>query len=284
MQALKGGMKRKKFIVIIFQLIAIIGIAQPTISITSSANETVCVNETVTFIVDTSGCNSSSQQIEWFVNDSLVFVSDTNVFSANTFANGDQISAQYSCLDGNGNTIDSVISATVALSIDDPMAEAGDNYVIDLGDEVILNGSGNGSYLWGPSEGLSSTTVAEPTASPEATTTYYLTVTSDNGCESEDYVTVSVIILRPTNTFTPNGDGYNDTWDIGGISFYPNAKINVYDRWGQKVFNVIGYTSEKKWDGTNRGLKLPAGTYYYVIDKNNGSDEKFVVGYVTIIK
>ena len=260
-------------------------LAQPTIVITSSATSSVCVNDEVTFVADTSGCSSSaSGEIEWFVNGTSVSVGDTNAFSSDSLSDGDVVTAQYICLDASGNGTDTASSNTVSLQVDDPMADAGEDKIIDLGDEVILEGSGNGTYSWGPAEGLSSTTVAQPSASPEVTTKYYLTVTDANGCVSTDEVTVAVIVLHPTNTFTPNGDGYNDTWDIGGINYYPSARVTVYDRWGQKVFNVTGYTEEKKWDGTNRGLKLPASTYYYVIDKNNNSNEPFFVGYVTIIK
>ena len=60
-------------------------------------------------------------------------------------------------------------------------------------------------------------------------------------------------------------------------------QVTVYDRWGQKVFNVVGYTTDKRWDGTNRGLKLPTSTYYYVIDLNTDGDTDAYVGYVTII-
>ncbi|WP_374948969.1 cadherin-like beta sandwich domain-containing protein [Mucilaginibacter sp.] len=68
------------------------------------------------------------------------------------------------------------------------------------------------------------------------------------------------------NTFTPNGDGINDTWNIGDVDAYPNTTIEVFNRQGQKVFNSLGYGVP--WDGTYKGLLLPPGSYYYLI-KNN---------------
>jgi len=251
----------------------------PTVTVTSSATD-VCVNDDVTFTADTSGCNSSST-IEWFVNGTTVATGTANTFTSTGFTDGDEITATYTC------TSSCPISSTsngVTLNVDDPMADAGSDVIIAPGESTILQGSGEGTYSWGPSEGLSSTEIAGPLASPEATTTYQLTVTSAGGCESYDDVTVVVDIpIYVPNTFTPNEDGYNDYWDISNMSRYPSAKVTVYDRWGQKVFNVVGYTTDKRWDGTNRGLKLPASTYFYVIDLQTGNDGGIVTGSITLI-
>jgi gliding motility-associated-like protein len=56
--------------------------------------------------------------------------------------------------------------------------------------------------------------------------------------------------------------------------------VEIYDRWGEKVFSSVGY--ENKWDGTRNNETLPAGTYYFVIDfKNGGSPKK---GAITILR
>ena len=251
----------------------------PTITITSTATD-VCVNDDVTFTADTSGCNSSGT-VEWLVNGSTAATGTANTFTSTGFTDADVITGIYTC------TTACPISSTsngIVLTVDDPMADAGPDVLIAPGESTILQGDGEGTYSWGPSEGLSSTNIAQPLASPEATTTYQLTVTSAGGCESYDDVTVVVAVpIYVPNTFTPNEDGYNDYWEILNISRYPSAKVNVYDRWGQKVFNVVGYTNDKRWDGTNRGLKLPASTYFYVIDLQTGSDGGIVTGSITII-
>jgi hypothetical protein len=94
--------------------------------------------------------------------------------------------------DANGCTDDDVVTVTV-LSL--PVADAGQGGEICQGDGWPLNGSGGVSYSWTPATGLSQADVASPVASPDATSTYVLTVTDGNGCQGTDEVTVSVIPL-----------------------------------------------------------------------------------------
>ncbi|AMQ55613.1 MBG domain-containing protein [Algoriphagus sanaruensis] len=66
------------------------------------------------------------------------------------------------------------------------------------------------------------------------------------------------------NTFTPDGDGINDTWGIPEIRFYQGASVQVFERSGERVF----YTEDPdvRWDGTYKGRELPVGTYYWVLE------------------
>jgi gliding motility-associated-like protein len=90
----------------------------------------------------------------------------------------------------------------------------------------------------------------------------------------------AAIQLDIPNTFTPNGDGINDTWAIKNLDNYPKSTVNVFNRWGQSVFSSIGYPSP--WDGSYKGNSLPSGTYYYIIDPKTGSP--VFSGWLTIIK
>ena len=81
------------------------------------------------------------------------------------------------------------------------------------------------------------------------------------------------------NSFSPNGDGINDYYQIGGIYNYENPVLEIYNRWGQLVFKKdhygdIGYwgsEAEAWWNGrSNNKMTLgsqdvPAGTYYYIL-------------------
>jgi gliding motility-associated-like protein len=89
--------------------------------------------------------------------------------------------------------------------------------------------------------------------------------------------TLAIVI---PNTFTPNGDGINDTWDIKLLDSYPNCTVNIYNRYGENVYSSVGYGIA--WNGTYRGAQLPQGTYYYIINLNNGL--KVLSGSVTIIR
>ncbi|ASU34313.1 gliding motility-associated C-terminal domain-containing protein [Mucilaginibacter xinganensis] len=67
-------------------------------------------------------------------------------------------------------------------------------------------------------------------------------------------------VLTIVDSFSPNGDGINDCWYIKNIDNYPKADVSVFSRYGQRVFQSIGYS--KPWDGRFNGAYLPAGTYY----------------------
>ncbi len=91
---------------------------------------------------------------------------------------------------------------------------------------------------------------------------------------------VGACIISIPNTFTPNGDGVNDLWDITALQGYPTCTVNIYNRYGTLVYNSIGYP--KAWDGNYNGNALPIGTYYYIIDLKNG--KKKLTGPITILR
>ena len=84
---------------------------------------------------------------------------------------------------------------------------------------------------------------------------------------------VSVVGLessfKANKVFSPNGDGYNDTWTIEHADLYGNADIRIYDENGLEVFSSLGY--ETPWDGTDNGKQLKTGTYYYIITLSDGT-------------
>lgn len=137
------------------------------------------------------------------------------------------------------------------------------------------------SFLWTPDSYLDSANVAYPKSTPPDDITYRLTLTGIGGCSVSDTTFIKVLKspLVP-NSFSPNGDGINDTWRIQYLESYPGASIEVFNRYGQKVFESIGYDVE--WDGYFKGSLLPVGTYYYIINPKNG--RKTLSGSVTIIR
>jgi gliding motility-associated-like protein len=83
-----------------------------------------------------------------------------------------------------------------------------------------------------------------------------------------------------TNSFTPNGDGVNDYWEIEELANYPNYRLWIFDRSGAEVFFSEGYY--EAWDGNMNGKQLPQGTYYYVIDY--GIDNRTAKGTISILR
>lgn len=246
----------------------------------SVSDNFACEGEPILLTAQTTGCTSGGTY-SWMA-DGVVFATTTeNTFTA-VFPQSASASVSFQCTDPCS---DSSVSNTENIVIENVIADAGPNRHIIQGESTILQGDANGTIEWSPPTNLSSTTIANPTANPTFTTTYTLTVTTPNGCQKTDEV---VVIVTPPievpNTFTPNGDGVNDTWEIRRIHLYPSSRVTVYTRWGQKVFNTIGYTQEKQWDGTNNGLRLQPGTYFYVIDLNTGNkDFDIVNGSITIV-
>jgi len=165
-----------------------------------------------------------------------------------------------------------------------PTVNAGpDRFVLEGGSAVLAGvGTGNGlSYLWTPALSLSNAAVAQPTITPVDDGKYMLTVTSADGCKATDEVFVKLLKapLIP-NTFSPNGDGIHDRWEINYLESYPGATVEVFNRYGQAVYKSFGYATP--WDGTYKGKGLPAGTYYYIINPKNG--RKQLSGFVDIIR
>ncbi|WP_439694614.1 MBG domain-containing protein [Mucilaginibacter sp. AW1-7] len=84
------------------------------------------------------------------------------------------------------------------------------------------------------------------------------------------------------NTFTPNGDGVNDSWEISALAFYSNKIVSVYNRFGALVFHSVGYGIP--WDGTLNGRRLPVGTYYYIISVDVSKKTETISGSITLIR
>lgn len=165
-----------------------------------------------------------------------------------------------------------------------PTVNAGpDRFVLEGGSATInTSASGSGlSYLWTPATYLNSPTAARPVSTPQADIRYTVVVTSAVGCTATDQVSVNLLksLLIP-NVFSPNGDGINDRWEVKHLESYPGATVEIFNRYGQKVFQSIGYGTP--WDGTYKGSQVPAGTYYYIINPKNGRQQ--MAGYVDIIR
>lgn len=91
------------------------------------------------------------------------------------------------------------------------------------------------------------------------------------------------------NGFSPNEDGINDFFFIDGLSKFPDNTLEIYNRWGVKVFETLGYGINENWfrgksEGratVSKGEKLPTGTYFYVLKYRVNKDvTREKVGYL----
>lgn len=137
------------------------------------------------------------------------------------------------------------------------------------------------TYQWSPAAGLSDPKMLDPDVSVESTTLYTLTATSDLGCVVTKNVLVKVTdSFSIPNTISPNGDGVNDVWNLKLLSTYRDAQVEIFSRYGLKVFSTTGYP--QPFDGMYKGKALPVGTYYYIISPKNGME--VITGSITIIR
>ncbi|OKL38412.1 hypothetical protein A3841_06740 [Pontibacter flavimaris] len=169
----------------------------------------------------------------------------------------------------------------VTVKVSEPELSAGPDVTVVSGRGTQLRASGGLTYSWSPAEGMDNPNIANPTVTPEKTTVYTVTATTEGGCTFTDEVVVVVLpFVDIPNTFTPNQDGINDTWEIENIGKYGNCKVQIYNQWGSLVFNSDGY--KQPWDGRQNGKPLPMATYYYIIKLDQ--NEKPLTGSVTIVK
>ena len=103
-----------------------------------------------------------------------------------------------------------------------------------------------------------------------------VTVIDANKCPTSAEITVNQA-YRVISFFTPNNDGFNDTWEIEGFFLFPNATATIFDRFGKQLYSFQG--GDQGWNGTYQGKAVPSDTYWYVIDFGHGKPLK---GPVTI--
>jgi gliding motility-associated-like protein len=165
-----------------------------------------------------------------------------------------------------------------------PVVDAGPSFTALQGATVTFNpvvNDPNLTFVWSPSFGLSSAGAIRPSLVVNFDQVYTLTATGQGGCTASDVLTVKVLKkVNIPNAFSPNGDGINDRWDIENLPDYLDCDVQVFNRYGQRIYQSRGYG--KTWDGTVNGSPLPVGVYYYIIDLKNGLQK--LNGSVTIVR
>ena len=109
-----------------------------------------------------------------------------------------------------------------------------------------------------------------------STQTYTIIVTDQ--CFYKDTITINIStidcnILLP-NVVTPNGDGVNDFFKINGLENFPGSGLNVYNRWGNKIYSNEDYKND--WSPN-----VNDGTYFYIV---NVSDDRKLSGFFQVFK
>ncbi len=195
-------------------------------------------------------------------------------------------------LDIGGNCSNSVTQSIEILQLD--IAEMNKDTTINPGQSVTLDlpaSASNGSalnYIWtSNNDDLSCSNCLNPIVSPLESNTYNVTIAIPNSnCFVEATYRVNVeresFIAIPTS-FTPNGDGMNDEFQIA-LRDFREAEMRIYSRSGNEVFNTTAPSNEA-WDGTFENQKMDIGVYvYYLLVTFNNDDQRLYRGNITLIR
>ena len=230
------------------------------------ANELVCTNlPTFTTTINAgvlNGITTNAYTYQWYLNNAII-PNATN-YSLTVSAAG-SYSVVVTNVQGCSKTRTITVNSSVIATIEHVN-------VVDLTDidtvEVLVTGNGNYVYSIEDSYGPYQTSNFFENV-PWGIHTVY--VKDLNGCGISEQ-TISVIGVP--QYFTPNGDGYNDTWNIKGANaqFYANSIIHIYDRFGKLIKQITPLGNG--WDGTYNGQLAPADDYWYNIKFDDGRSAK----------
>jgi gliding motility-associated-like protein len=241
----------------------------------NTASVTVVVNPNPSFSLgdDLELCTGATATIEGPAGFQSYLWSDNSTTQSNTLGAG-----IHSLLvtDANGcSKLDSItinVSGPVAAFSSNPASESVTGVNVAFTDQSTGQIS---SWNWAFENNLSAS-VQNPihAFTTQGEITVVLTVTNANGCIDTASRKYSVNnILAVPNSFTPNGDGFNDLFVVKGLAAYPDSKLMVFNRWGTEIFNATDYAND--WNGGD----YPDADYYYVLEVSNGDKLK---GFVTL--
>jgi len=230
------------------------------------ANELVCTNlPTFTVTINAgvlNGTPTSSYTYQWYLDGTILPGATSYSLTVNTGGTYTvDVTNTFGCVKTRTIEVTTSVIATIdAINI------------VDLSDintvEVIV--SGNGDYVY---------SIQDPYGPYQASNfftnvpmgIYTVYVKDLNGCGITQQ---TISVLGVPQYFTPNGDGFNDTWNIKGANnqFYSNSVIRIYDRFGKliKQISPLG----QGWDGTYNGQLAPADDYWYNINFDDGRSAK----------
>jgi gliding motility-associated-like protein len=154
-----------------------------------------------------------------------------------------------------------------------------------LGDpiEISAEATSSGSYSWHPPTNLSCPNCQTTGVSTQQNATYTVQFVDENGCIAQDNISISFdAIIYVPNTFTPDGDRFNPIFKPEGGNIVEFHML-IFNRWGEIMFE--SYNFNIGWDGTYGGKVCQDGTYVWVIEyKDNSNNKERLVGHVNLLK
>ncbi len=231
-----------------------------------SENELICSNIPTFFVNLDAGIQDGSPTNYYtyiWSKDGTIMPTETN-YNLNVNSNGDYLVKVTTAAGCNRTRSINVTSSDIATinSID----------ITDLSDvnSITIHASGKGNYefsLDAPFGPFQTSNLFENVAAG----IHDVYVIDTNGCGT---VTKQIAVIGVPKFFTPNGDGYNDYWNVKGVNNIFNSKsiIYIFDRYGKLLKQIL--PSSQGWDGTINGSPMPADDYWYSVQLEDGRETK----------
>lgn len=166
--------------------------------------------------------------------------------------------------------------ATVSVTVLDTPAVNIDSVSnrICQGSFMPLSGNGDGTLTWtSDPPGIVSTGPGTAEFLALSASRVYLTAQNAAGCKNVDSITLNPVEccdpIRTPTAFSPNNDGLNDQFLPITAGVYPQQKLSVFNRWGQRIFFSLDF--KKGWDGTFMGTPCDVGTYFFSLEAKCGN-------------
>ncbi len=234
----------------------------------------------------------------WNPSDDL---SDPNVaqpYVSLNASNGQSISRTYTLTVISPESCVATSSVTISANARPSVSVQSSAELIVQGAPVVFSAAGagaTGTYEWTYTDSLNTTPQSFPnntgesiTVRPMYNSTYYVEGTTEFGCKNRDSIYVEVVV-EPTvvlpSAFSPNGDGVNDEFKIITNEAIDLLVFQVYNRWGQLIFDAKGDINAG-WDGTFNGSQQNVGVYVYFMEYQfTGTEEvKSIFNNVTLVR
>lgn len=233
-------------------------------------SENSCANEFTNFINLSTIENEDLEDFLWDFGDG-----GTNNYQTNP-NHWYQSSGSYSVrliAQSNLGCNDTIIKQVNIQSVPEFSFEFSGETTFNEGESIIVTAIGDfDDILW--NNGLTTPSITITTGG------YYAAEVKKGGCPNLKSFTIVVVDkVGITNLITPNGDGFNDYWEIFHIENHSPCQVSLYSRDGMLVYSSTNYNN--RWNGTYNGNPLPEGTYYYIVNCDKGLSQK---GALSIIR
>ena len=220
----------------------------------------------------TSGINGTNFSFDWHLNGELIPTATGPNYEATAPGN-------YSLIVTNTSTgcISDEVFATVSeTNLATAMTVDVTNAFTDNATITVNVTGGNGSLLYQlDDEGFQESNIFTGVSVGP----HQITVIDTQGCT---LLTQSVLVIDYPTFFTPNGDGYNDTWNIIGLKNQLQSKIFIFDRYGKLLKQIS--PSGAGWDGKFNGIELPSTDYWFTVEYQENDQQKEFKAHFSLIR